>query len=208
VAGGGPALPGKTCEAGLARTADSILTTSGPCRRNARLHRSGGDHGQAVAAASDLYSLGCVVFKCVAGRPPFAHEHSSTRRRRMSRKTPATRVPTVRTRRSPSAGRSAGRWRSVRRIGRRPGGRAAASGGRLAVACAGPSAMKALFRPRLCQPRPCERYQLADAPTDVATIDPGGPVETRSQHRSAVRAERRARERRAVAAQEKAETRR
>src|SRR5439155_5487641 len=30
--------------------------------------------GQPASAASDLYALGCVVFECLSGTPPFGHK--------------------------------------------------------------------------------------------------------------------------------------
>jgi serine/threonine protein kinase len=60
---------------GLARAvADTVLTTTGRVVGTLDYLAPEVIKGEAATPASDVYSLGCVIYECVAGRPPFAHK--------------------------------------------------------------------------------------------------------------------------------------
>ncbi len=58
---------------GLARdTQGSVLTTPGQALGSLNYMAPEQIRGEAVTPAADIYSLGCVMFECLQGRPPFA----------------------------------------------------------------------------------------------------------------------------------------
>ena len=64
---------------GLAKDSDaSVLTRPGQTLGSMDYMSPEQIRGEAVTGAADTYSLGCVVFECVAGRPPFA-DHQGMR---------------------------------------------------------------------------------------------------------------------------------
>jgi serine/threonine-protein kinase len=56
---------------GLARTQDSVLTQPGHTVGSLAYMAPEQISGGRVTGAADIYSLGCVVFECLHGRPPF-----------------------------------------------------------------------------------------------------------------------------------------
>jgi serine/threonine-protein kinase len=61
----------KVLDFGLARVAASTLTRGGAMPGSPSYMSPEQCRGQEVDARSDIYSLGCVLFACVATRPPF-----------------------------------------------------------------------------------------------------------------------------------------
>ncbi|HEY3190937.1 MAG TPA: serine/threonine-protein kinase [Solirubrobacteraceae bacterium] len=67
---------GRACitDFGVAKdVAASILTLAGATMGTSDYMAPEQISGMPVSAAADVYSLGCVVFECLTGRPPFAH---------------------------------------------------------------------------------------------------------------------------------------
>ncbi len=59
---------------GLAKdTQGSLLTLPGQALGSMDYMSPEQIRGEPVSAASDIYALGCVMYECVSGRPPFAH---------------------------------------------------------------------------------------------------------------------------------------
>jgi serine/threonine-protein kinase len=59
---------------GLAKdTQGSLLTLPGQALGSMDYMAPEQIRGEDVSAASDIYSLGCVMYECMVGRPPFAH---------------------------------------------------------------------------------------------------------------------------------------
>jgi serine/threonine-protein kinase len=59
---------------GLAKdTQGSLLTLPGQALGSMDYMSPEQIRGEEVSAASDVYALGCVMYECVCGRPPFAH---------------------------------------------------------------------------------------------------------------------------------------
>jgi serine/threonine protein kinase len=59
---------------GLAKdTQGSLLTLPGQALGSMDYMAPEQIRGEPVSAASDIYALGCVMYECVCGRPPFAH---------------------------------------------------------------------------------------------------------------------------------------
>jgi serine/threonine-protein kinase len=59
---------------GLAKdTQGSLLTLPGQALGSMDYMSPEQIRGEPVSAASDIYALGCVMYECVCGRPPFAH---------------------------------------------------------------------------------------------------------------------------------------
>lgn len=56
---------------GLARTHDSVLTQPGQTMGSLPYMAPEQIRGDPVTGAADIYSLGCVMFECLQGRPPF-----------------------------------------------------------------------------------------------------------------------------------------
>ncbi|KAL2936426.1 Serine/threonine-protein kinase RUNKEL [Bienertia sinuspersici] len=73
----------KLCDFGLARTLSDMSETSSSllpqanygttCYMAPELFRNGGVHSY----ASDLWALGCILYECYAGEPPFAEREST-----------------------------------------------------------------------------------------------------------------------------------
>ena len=63
------------CDFGLAKDRDaSVLTQAGQALGSMDYMAPEQIRGEEVSAQSDVYALGCVVFECLAGQPPFAHK--------------------------------------------------------------------------------------------------------------------------------------
>jgi serine/threonine-protein kinase len=61
------------CDFGLAKDRDaSVLTQAGQALGSMDYMAPEQIRGEDVSAQSDVYALGCVMFECLAGRPPFA----------------------------------------------------------------------------------------------------------------------------------------
>lgn len=73
-----PSLLVKVLDFGIARTADSSLTGQGNALGTPAYMSPEQCRGLAVDARSDLYSLGVMLFRCVAGRVPFVDENPLT----------------------------------------------------------------------------------------------------------------------------------
>jgi eukaryotic-like serine/threonine-protein kinase len=59
---------------GLAKdTQGSLLTLPGQALGSLDYMSPEQVQGEPVSAASDIYALGCVIYECVCGKPPFAH---------------------------------------------------------------------------------------------------------------------------------------
>jgi serine/threonine-protein kinase len=59
---------------GLAKdTQGSLLTLPGQALGSMDYMSPEQIRGEPVSAASDIYALGCVMYECLCGRPPFAH---------------------------------------------------------------------------------------------------------------------------------------
>ncbi len=59
---------------GLAKdTQGSLLTLPGQALGSMDYMSPEQIRGEAVSAASDIYALGCVMYECICGQPPFAH---------------------------------------------------------------------------------------------------------------------------------------
>ena len=65
----------KVLDFGIARTHDSALTGQGKALGTPTYMSPEQCKGTAVDGRSDLYALGVVLFRCVAGRPPFVNEN-------------------------------------------------------------------------------------------------------------------------------------
>ena len=63
---------------GLAKdtNADSVITGPGETMGSVRYMAPEQIRGEPVTPASDLYSLGCVMYECVSGAPPFVHQEA------------------------------------------------------------------------------------------------------------------------------------
>jgi serine/threonine-protein kinase len=60
---------------GLAKdTQGSLLTLPGQALGSMDYMSPEQIRGEPVSAASDIYALGCVMYECICGRPPFAHK--------------------------------------------------------------------------------------------------------------------------------------
>jgi len=64
----------KVVDFGIARTRDSSLTTAGKTMGTPTYMSPEQCEGTALDGRSDLYSLGVILWRCVVGEPPFAHE--------------------------------------------------------------------------------------------------------------------------------------
>jgi serine/threonine protein kinase len=59
---------------GLAKMRDaSVLTTPGQALGSMDYMAPEQIRGESVSGRTDIYALGCVMFECIAGKPPFAH---------------------------------------------------------------------------------------------------------------------------------------